>query len=213
MKSIRCVFVLCLASVVLSVWGQDSGGPPCPFTADEVKSLNLNQIKSACGEFDLFEHPCWLFWYKSKLAPRKQHRCKTINELLLLSYLPMHASKMTFLILNILFILYTADTLTSSPSAEVCDACTAAIVRTFKSLIPKFNVPCDAAPSATQYTERAILVLFATCPNPIFSSLEGAGISIDKFGYLDACPDDGTSEQVKKASVEVCPSLPAEDGN
>ncbi|KAG7673290.1 hypothetical protein NADE_005036 [Nannochloris sp. 'desiccata'] len=100
------------------------------------------------------------------------------------------------------------DPLSSSPSGDVCDACTASIVRTFKSLIPKFNVPCDAASTATQYTETALIVLLTTCPNQIFSTLEGAGFSIQKLANLESCPDGPYAQQID-AAKEICPNLPA----
>ncbi|KAL4540250.1 hypothetical protein Ndes2437B_g01422 [Nannochloris sp. 'desiccata'] len=148
MKSIRCVLVLYLATCLVCSASGQSDAPSCPFDADEVRSLDLNQIKDAC------------------------------------------------------------DPLSSSPSGDVCDACTASIVRTFKSLIPKFNVPCDAASTATQYTETALIVLLTTCPNQIFSTLEGAGFSIQKLANLESCPDGPYAQQID-AAKEICPNLPA----
>jgi hypothetical protein len=52
MKGIHFVLVIYLAVFFFSTaCGQDANPPPCPFTADEVKSLDLNPIKNTCSEF------------------------------------------------------------------------------------------------------------------------------------------------------------------
>ena len=53
MKSMHCFLVLCLAAAVVSpAFCQDNNSPPppCPFAADDVKGLDLTQIKNGCGE-------------------------------------------------------------------------------------------------------------------------------------------------------------------
>jgi hypothetical protein len=111
-----------------------------------------------------------------------------------------------------LFFSINTDSLTASASGDACDACTAALIRTFKSLIPKFNVPCEEAPTASDYTGLALIVLITSCPNQIFSSFEGAGISVDALGNLESCPDGGPVTQQISAAKEICPNLPVGNG-
>ena len=103
--------------------------------------------------------------------------------------------------------------MTSSPSGDACDACSASLVRTLKPLFPKFNVPYSNAKTAIDFTEEALLVTLRVCTTPVLSTLEGAGISIDKLGYLSACPDGGSTKELLSEAQKVCPDLPAGGGN